>query len=381
MNIKKIVMSTLVAAGFMSAAAQKTHTVTVFQPHWYVGAQIGGQYTLGETDFVDLLSPNAQIQAGYNFNSVVGLRLAVNAWQSKSAYASDYLNGTVWTWKQKYVAPSIDATFNLSNLISGFNPNRLVNVGVFAGVGLNVGFDNDEAAAVDKSITATYGPNYPTDRENLSHLWSGTALRPFGQAGVTVDFRVSDAVSLGLEVNANVISDHYNSKHAPNADWYFNALAGVKINLGKTHTTKQVSCKCPQPEPQIVEKVVEKVVEKIVEKPVPAPAPKVEPLRRDVFFTIRSTLITQKEMVKVQEIVAYLNANPNAKVTVTGHADKGTGNKAINQRLSENRARTVVNLLKSLGIPESRIISEAKGDTVQPYEKNELNRVSICIAQ
>ena len=33
------------------------------------------------------------------------------------------------------------------------------------------------------------------------------------------------------------------------------------------------------------------------------------------------------------------------------------------------------------GISRDRIIADSKGDTVQPYEKNELNRVAICIAE
>ena len=41
-----------------------------------------------------------------------------------------------------------------------------------------------------------------------------------------------------LEGNANMISDKYNSKKADNPDWYFNALAGVRINLGKGYTKK-----------------------------------------------------------------------------------------------------------------------------------------------
>lgn len=39
-----------------------------------------------------------------------------------------------------------------------------------------------------------------------------------------------------LEGNANITTDKYNSKKAGNADWYFNALAGLRINLGKSHT-------------------------------------------------------------------------------------------------------------------------------------------------
>ena len=217
----------------------------------------------------------------------------------------------------------------------------------------------------------------------VRYLWDGTKTRLMGQAGVTVDFRVSKAVSLGLEVSANTVNDYYNSKKAGNSDWYFNALAGIKINLGKTYTQKTIPACCkpaPAPEP----KVIEKVVEKIVEKPVPAPVAevkKVEPLRRDVFFTIKSTQITSEEMAKVEDIVNYLKENPAAKVSVTGYADKGTGNLTINRNLSKKRAEIVAQTLKKKGVSADRIVTDFKGDTEQPFAKNDLNRVSICIAK
>ena len=73
---------------------------------------------------------------------------------------------------------------------------------------------------------------------------------------------------------------------------------------------------------------------------------------------------------------------PEAKVSVTGYADKGTGNASINARLGKNRAKTVVDtLVQQYGIDASRITSDSKGDTVQPFAENDKNRVSICIAE
>jgi outer membrane protein ompA len=49
--------------------------------------------------------------------------------------------------------------------------------------------------------------------------------------------------------------------------------------------------------------------------------------------------------------------------------------------LSEKRAKNVVEALKAKGIAADRIITSYKGDTVQPYQKPEENRVCICIAE
>ena len=381
MKMKKTILSCLLALGFLTASAQDQQPKTeyVFNPHWYVQIQpLGIQHTLGEVDFADLNSYNVQAAIGRQFNPVVGARLAVNAWQSK---AGSKIDGYTYKWDWKYVAPSVDVTFNLSNLFCGFNPNRVFNFGIFGGLGANIGFDNDKAADAKAQIKANY-PSAPKyfwdDADNLAYLWSGTKVRLFGQAGVTADFKLSDAVSVGLELSANTLNDKYNSKKAGNWDWYFNALAGVKINLGQTYTTREI----PVPEPEI--RYVEKIVEKIVEKPAPAAAAvvTVEPLRRDVFFLINKTNIRPSEAQKVKDIADYLNEHPTAKVMVTGYADAGTGNNRINDRLAAGRADAVVkSLKKDYGIAESRISYDSKGSRVQPFAENDMNRVSICIAE
>ena len=380
MKMKKTILSCLLALGFLTASAQDQQPKTeyVFNPHWYVQIQpLGVQHTLGEVDFSDLNSYNVQAAIGRQFNPVVGARLAVNAWQSK---AGSKISVTRYKWDWKYVAPSVDVTFNLSNLFCGFNPNRLFNFGVFGGLGANIGFSNDEAAKQKAIIDNTYGlTNLPNTAQAMEYLWDGTKVRLFGQAGITGDFKISDAVSLGLELSANTLNDKYNSKKAGNWDWYFNALAGVKINLGPTYTTREI----PVPEPEI--RYVEKIVEKIVEKPVaPAAAAvvEVEPLRRDIFFLINKTIIRPSEAQKVKDIADYLNEHPTAKVMITGYADAGTGNNKINDRLAAGRADAVVkSLKKDYGIAESRISYDSKGSRVQPFAENDMNRVSICIAE
>jgi outer membrane protein OmpA-like peptidoglycan-associated protein len=375
MNFKKTLLTVLVAMGCSAAMAQQTTTETVFNPHWYVRGQIGGQYTLGEVKFGDLVSPNAQIAAGYNFTSLWGARIAVNAWQSKGG---SKINGTQYDWKYNYVAPMVDATLNLTNLFGGFKANRLVDLTLFAGIGANIGFNNDEAWTANGDILAQQFPTYGGDY--MQYLWDGSKARFVGRAGIDVDFNVCERVAIGLELSANTLSDKYNSKKAGNSDWYFNGLIGAKVNLGKTTKQKTVPAKV-----QIVEKIVEKPVEKVVEKIVYRDRiveKKAEPLRREIFFTIRATQIVKEEMAKVEEIANYLKANPNAKVVITGHADKGTGNATINKNLSEKRAKIVADtLVKKFGIAESRISYEAKGDNEQPFAENEKNRVSICIAK
>lgn len=382
-KFKKTFMAVaLLSMSAATAFAQATYTDAnnneyQFKKHAFLNLQGGAQYTLGEAKFDKLLSPNVQLGLGYQFSPVFALRLQANGWQSKGGWNGYELarTGNPYTadYKFNYVAPGLDLMFNLSNLFCGWNPNRVFNVTAFLGGGANIAWKNDEVNGIAKTLKNL-------DNYQLQNLWDGTKVQPFGRGGVELAFRLSDAVSFLVEGNANILSDKYNSKKADNPDWYFNALAGFRINLGKTY--KKVEAPAPEPAP---------VQEYVEPTPAPTPAPdvkeevvekKVEPFRRDVFFLINSAKIRNSEAGKIQEMVDFLNANPGKKVSVTGYADAGTGNNRINDRLARLRAQIVVKTLKEkYNIPADRIISDSKGSRVQPFAVNNKNRVTICIAE
>ncbi|KGI22464.1 OmpA family protein [Hoylesella timonensis] len=381
-NYKILIVASMLFGIGTTMLAQSTYTDKAnneyqFKKHAFLNLQGGAQYTLGEAKFDKLLSPNVQLGLGYQFSPVFALRLQANGWQSKGGWNGYELarTGNPYTadYKFNYVAPGLDLMFNLSNLFCGWNPNRVFNVTAFLGGGANIAWKNDEVNAIAKTLKNL-------DNYQLQNLWDGTKVQPYGRGGVELAFRLGDAVSFLVEGNANILSDKYNSKKADNPDWYFNALAGFRINLGKTY--KKVEAPAPEPAP---------VQEYVEPTPAPTPAPevkeevvekKVEPFRRDVFFLINSAKIRNSEAGKIQEMVDYLNANPNAKVSVTGYADAGTGNNRINDRLARLRAQIVVKTLKEkYNIPADRIISDSKGSRVQPFAVNNKNRVTICIAE
>ena len=385
MKMKKTILSCLMLLAGLTASAQEQKGTTeyVFEPHWYVNIQpLGVQYTLGELSMGDLMSYNVQAAVGREFNKVIGGRFALNAWQSK---AGSKISGVEYKWKWNYIAPTVDVTFNLSNLISGVNPNRVFTVGAFAGLGMNIGWGNSEAADVDAILRQTTTARWQDDdgqiktdnsyEAGLDYLWDGTKARFLLQAGLTGDIKINDKFAVTLEVSANTLSDKYNSKKAKNWDWYFNALAGLKINLGPTYSTKFI----PAPEPEI--RYVEKIVEKVVEVPAAPAETAAEPLRRDIFFLINKSNIRTSEASKINDIVTYLNENKDAKVQVTGYADAGTGNDKVNDRIAAKRADSVVAALKKAGISADRITFDSKGARVQPFADNDSNRVSICIAE
>ncbi|MFQ7113406.1 OmpA family protein [Hallella bergensis] len=382
-KFKKMFMAVaLLSMSVVTAFAQATYTDAdnneyQFKKHAFLNLQGGAQYTLGEAKFDKLISPNVQLGIGYQFSPVFALRLQANGWQSKGGWNGYELarTGNPYTadYKFNYVAPGLDLMFNLSNLFCGWNPNRVFNVTAFLGGGANVAWKNDEVNAIAATLQKL-------DNYQLQNLWDGTKVNPFGRAGLELGFRISDAVSFVVEGNANILTDKYNSKKADNPDWYFNALAGLRINLGKSYTKKETK---PEPAP-------EPTHEYVAPTPTPTPAPeptpepvakKIEPIRRDVFFTINKYAIRAAEQSKIDEIVSFLKENPDATVSVTGYADAGTGNNTINDRLAAQRAASVVKAIKDKGISANRIKSDSKGARVQPFAENNKNRVSIMIAE
>ncbi len=372
MKIKNILLSCMVVMGCLSASAQEApeaRTEYEFHHHWYLQIQPAGmQYTLGEIEYKHLISYNFQVGAGYQINPIIGLRLSVNAFQSRAGgnpvAGEDHVR-----WKWNYVAPMADLTANLTDAFFGFNPKRVFNFSVFAGIGVNVAWHNDDAI----DVAANYD-------DYLGYLWDDCHARMAGRAGIMLDFRLCDAVSLGLEAQATTLSDRYNSKKAGNSDWYFNALLGVKVNLGKTYTKKEILP--PMPQERIVEKVVEKVVEVPAEKEVIREVI-ADPTRCELFFTLSNTeIVSSDNKAKIQHLADYMQKAPDTKVTITGYADKGTGNAEGNMRLSEQRAQGVADILKNqYGIDASRITTVAKGDTEQPFGIGEQNRACICEVQ
>ena len=369
MNIRKILLTAvLTVAAFSTASAQDR---VEFNHHWFLQFQGGATYTLGETDFSDLISPAAQLAVGYQFTPAWALRLAVNGWESKGGFPTSPTYQKV-NYKWNYVTPALDVKFNLINAIAGYNPNRVFGLNLIAGVGCNLGFGMDDNAGLYNAKHADGTAVYP-----MSHYWDGNPDPSIvGRAGLDLDFRLSKRLSLNIEAMSNFLNDHYNAKHAPNVDWYFTALAGLKINLGQVETV------IPAPAPVVVEPEPEPAPVVVKETPKPQPVVKKAPeMKTEIFYAIRETVAQGAEAEKVQNLIAFLKANPETKCTVTSYADAGTGNPKINEMYARQRAENVAKALVEAGIDAARITYDSKGDTVQPFSENDKNRVSIAIAK
>lgn len=361
MRIKRNFAAFVLSMFTLAGAAQNAKEQVSFNPHWYMQINAGASHTIGEADFSDLISPAAALSGGYQFTPLWGLRVGLSGWQAKGAWASPKS-----VYDYNYLQGNVDATLDLGNLFCGYNYKRIFNPYIFLGVGVNGAFNNDEAVALNDA-------GYP-----LEYLWRDNKISVAGRGGIGAGFRLSDHVYFNLEVNANLLTDKFNSKKGENVDWHFNALAGFAIKFGKTH--KKAAPVVEETVPvQPVEEAPKKEEKK--DEPLKKTEVKAEPLRVNVFFLINSAHIRNAEKSKLMNLVKFMKENPTKKVSVCGYADKETGTPSINKNLSQKRAKAVAEILKKEGIAEDRITVDYKGDTVQPFGSADQNRVAICISE
>ena len=334
-----------------------------FNPYWYLQLQGGAAYTMGETSFLNLVSPAAALNIGWQFSPLVGARINFNGWEGKGAIPAQ--DPVLWNWN--YAQGGLDFLLNLAN-IDGYKANRVFNPYVFIGGGANYAFNNGAPSMEE----------YPVE---LANRWDAGNLSPVGRAGVGADFQLGYRVALGLEVVCNALSDKFNSKpgvYKPDLDWQYQALVGLKIRLGKKPFVAPVPVPVPVAEPE-PEPEPEPAPKPVV-KPAPAPAPEFETFVENIWFNLAKSDIRESEVYKIDNLVRILNENPDTKIDVTAYCDAETGTDSYNWKLSESRANSVKKALMDRGIAESRITTGFKGSREQPFDKPaEKNRVAICV--
>lgn len=374
-------------SGAPAQTAEGGDTITVFHPHGYLDLMAGVQQTLGEIGTLDLNNFNLQLGGGYRFTPLWGLRMTVGGWQSKGGMT---LNETYYPYAWNYIAPTLDVTLDLTNAFWGYKEDRIVSWGLFAGPGMNIAFNNQQAAALSDKMLREH-PELGKRVAPINALWEGTKVYALGQFGTNVEFRVSERVRIGFEGNINFVDDRYNSKEVGNIDWYFNFLAGVKVLLGKVSEKKVIPAEPAEeilPEKETAAPVDTVPEQKADTTPVVTPEDDDEARwaevdwlpQYNIYFVINSNQVKVEDQLKLREIAEYMKSHKKTTISVTGYADRGTGNADINMRVSRRRANEVTRILtEDYGLEASRITTDAKGDTVQPFAENDLNRVVICL--
>jgi OOP family OmpA-OmpF porin len=367
MKIKHLLFALIGVMMAVSApvSAQETEEkpFDVNAPHAFFGVQGGAlrnyNGALGDRNW----QPIGGITLGYYFTDILGLRLQANtsSWTSQIKGIGDY--------KSKLAAIDLDVLFNFSNLLFPYQ-NNVVNVIGVAG------------APFGLVVPHYWVDNYvqqQTKCDRWNEGWRGGAM---------VEFNVAKKWAINIEGGANYIrqEDHIGSDIDR---WWPYVMAGVtyKFAFGKRPNPAPIEIEQTYFEPVVEEEPV--VVEEepvIVEQPVVAEKKAVlmnDCYKKNVFFSLGKYQVVKEHAQTIDDIAETLKGTEKkaTDITITGYADKGTGNARINQAISEKRAAAVKDALAKKGVDVSNVKVEGKGDTEQPFANNDDNRVVVVGCQ
>jgi outer membrane protein OmpA-like peptidoglycan-associated protein/tetratricopeptide (TPR) repeat protein len=89
---------------------------------------------------------------------------------------------------------------------------------------------------------------------------------------------------------------------------------------------------------------------------------------KNIFFDVNKYELKPSSQIELDDVVKLLKENPTVFIQINGYTDN-VGKPADNLLLSENRAKSVVNYLKSKGIDPKRLSYKGYGDA-QPVSSN-----------
>jgi outer membrane protein OmpA-like peptidoglycan-associated protein len=89
---------------------------------------------------------------------------------------------------------------------------------------------------------------------------------------------------------------------------------------------------------------------------------------KNIFFDVNQFELKASSQIELDDVVKLMKDNPLVSIQINGHTDN-VGKPADNLLLSENRAKSVVNYLKSKGVDPRRLSFKGFGDT-QPVAPN-----------
>lgn len=95
---------------------------------------------------------------------------------------------------------------------------------------------------------------------------------------------------------------------------------------------------------------------------VPISAPGTPVTLKNVFFDLNKATLRPESTVELNKLRDFLNANPTLKIEIAGHTDT-RGDAVENQKLSDARAKSVMDFLITQGIDAKRLSSKGFGES------------------
>lgn len=369
MNMKLMTLSVLMAGASLSANAQEA--TNFYTEKWtdniFLGFGVGGMSVIN--DGFNEPTLNLNLQLGKYITPTWGVRAEVSGlWQSLCSTPKSSLVGSDGKYSKHcktFVETNFDAILNLNSLFGNKNVLRAVDVYAFAGPTVNFGSKGTvftgESDAANQLIV----------KEN-----DDFKVRVGATAGLGLGFNVNEKWAINVEGRFGVTPSLFGDASACRK-----AESTARLTVGATYTFggknfKKVADRVIEKE--VIREVPKEVIKEVV-KEVKVEAPSKAVAAAAVFFKIGKTDLSDEGKVNIKLIADAIKKSPaGAKYQVAGSADKATGSAALNQKLSEQRAKVVYDALIAEGVSASQLEIVSKGG-VDPlfFGKDKLSRVTV----
>ena len=342
----------------------------------FVGVAGGVNLYFGENDsegkFGKRLAPALDIHVGKWFTPSIGARvgyagLQAKGWTTAGTLYAKKADGNLFQEKFGVMYLHADAMCNFSNAVSGYREDRTWNFVPYAGVGWARSYGNDShdneigfdvgllnVVRLCKSLDLTLEARCLL----VNQRFDGVSGGRLGEGMLSV------TAGLAYKFNRRGFT---RASHVQPIDItpYLNRIRGLEENNSALASKNSVL----NDENEKLRNAPAKVV---VEQKVSA-SPVV------LFFKIGKATLDSKELTNLEFYVKNaIKADKDKTFTLIGSADKATGSRELNQRLSEQRMEYVYNLLKNkYGVAPDRLVKKAEGDTNNRFAEPELNRAVI----
>lgn len=350
-----------------------------FWSNWFVSAGGGVNLYFGDHDkqvkFGKRLAPAVDVAIGKWFTPGIGVRFAYSGLSVKGATQTG-IHSTgeevpgkggygYWLTKQKFNFFNfhLDAMFNMSNLLFGYNPNRVYSLSPYVGLGVMKTNDTPKATEIA------------------------------GHFGLLNSFRLCDALDLNLDIRGTLVSDAFDGEaYGRGGEGMLSATVGltykfkkrgwdkaktvVRIDNRAINALRQQLADAEAENDRLKRALAEGNREKAKEIVTKASA-------NLVTFQIGKATLSNEARANLGMMAEAIKSGDKSVVyTITGYADAGTGSKRINERLSKRRAEAVFNcLVKEFGVSESQLRVDHKGGVDNMfYDDPRLSRAVITKA-
>lgn len=320
-----------------------------FWDNWFVSANAGAQFSYltptGAQDFKDRITFSGSAYVGKWFAPSIGMRLAYNGMQYQG-----------YDQKRDYMNLHVDAMMSLTDIIMGYDADRMYRLVPYVGMGTVRTFDlNNYSFAFNAGIINNF---------RLTDTWAlnlemGALLAQQDMDGVSSSKRgFDDLFTITAGVTYTIGGDTWNNSPDISALVMMNAaeIAALNEALMQEQSTVRVL------RHELAQKPKEVVKTVITDHAAP----------QSVFFVLGSTkMVSQEELVNLKAI-ADMAKHDNVKLRITGYADSATGNAKVNQALSLHRAQVIADQLVKMGVSKANLIVEGKGgvSTLAPASYN-----------